>query len=302
VVAWSVDVWVMIMTTRVIVDFFKEYDERHRATDYYNAMQYAVPSPTNPNSNADAANSHEKPTTIPSNSSTIITELNDDIETSLLQQLDNDGDDEEGSDVGDSENSSSEVNGSLVVDSDGEWSSFLTDADSLVSPLSELGDPDLALDKSKIIQDLLQDTSLPFPFSLAQPRPSSPTLDILDMDLIQYHLLLKSLATNPITMQRQQHTKMLFLLKIIWLKHCATLFLYLPTRKYMQLLNPISVPESGLNYLNYLTPVLNLKHPSLCQFCCHLSITLMLIPLLSCRAYYHKRKSGRKYPTVSVEL
>jgi hypothetical protein len=34
----QLDVWVMIMTTWVIVDFFKEYDERRRATDYYNGM------------------------------------------------------------------------------------------------------------------------------------------------------------------------------------------------------------------------------------------------------------------------
>ena len=42
------DVWVLLMVTRVLVDFFEEYDERRRVSDYYYAMRFAPPSPNHP--------------------------------------------------------------------------------------------------------------------------------------------------------------------------------------------------------------------------------------------------------------
>jgi len=40
----QLDVWVMIMVTQVMVDFFNEYNQRQRAADYYILMCYAAPT------------------------------------------------------------------------------------------------------------------------------------------------------------------------------------------------------------------------------------------------------------------
>ena len=200
------DVWVMIMVTQVMVDFFNEYDERRRAADYYNLMRYAAPTrPTishsisPPQEEINQFDTAVPVTIIPASTSAIVTELNDDVENSMMQELEDDGADEldGGSDSEEEEDldmsvCSEDLEGMgipLVVDPDGEGSSFSSDsADGSLQHTPE--DFDMALDESVIIRDLPSDMSLPFPFALnqatSQHLSTSPELDILDMDLVSF--------------------------------------------------------------------------------------------------------------------
>jgi hypothetical protein len=191
------DAWIMIILTRVMVDFFDEYDERRMLSEYYELMRYAPRSPRSPTLNLPDAPAPI--TIIPANASAIVTDLNDDVEKSFIQQLVDDGDDELEVNSTDEDDAPLEGFGlSLVVDEDGEGSSMsiTSESDSFEGSRSATpSDFDVALDESLIICDLPSDTDLPFPFLLGQSSPSNSdhmhhsfNLDSLDIDGLVFPL------------------------------------------------------------------------------------------------------------------
>jgi len=182
---------VLIMVTKVLVDFFEEWDEWCSVTDYYHAMHYVALNCTPP---VDPPVSHapEPIELIPSNSSPIITQLSEDIENQLLQQLTEDGEDE----LDDSKDV--EIGGmdvmdgfgtSLVIDPDGEGSSFWMESEdsSFESPFTLVVDLDIAWTESMIVDDLPSDISMMFPFDLVQLWSQSEfPLNFLDVELTSF--------------------------------------------------------------------------------------------------------------------
>lgn len=133
------------MVTRVLVDFFEEYDERRRVSDYYYAMRFAPPSPNHP------------PPRTPEPAFNPATTLNEDVEKSMMQKLIEDGEDElEKEETAEQENNDGPL-------SDGEFEAF-----------------SLAVDPS-LVPDSDSDDGLVIPES---PTHSSPTTGAYDLAFI----------------------------------------------------------------------------------------------------------------------
>jgi hypothetical protein len=158
-----IDVWVLIMITKVMPAFFQERAERRSRTDYYECMRHALPSTDQPGSP-----NHSDPEI----SVLVDAEFSVALEMDMIAEMVDDDENEEGN--GSDVDEMKEVDGygeELQVDEDGNAShSIPADTDSQCgSELDWLGDH--ALDESSILADLLDDKSCAFPFTLAQPGP-----------------------------------------------------------------------------------------------------------------------------------
>ena len=169
------DMWVLLIGTRVTADFFAEYDERRRTEDYYQMMRFAPPSLTSPAETTSSSSCKEASGIIPSPATRekMVLSLTDDIENSMLQELRDDDSESEVEATSDDdpyldENHVLEGMGCrLVIDPDGEGSSIST-IESESDDTTE--DFDVALDASDILDHLPNSSdSDSFPFSLAQP-------------------------------------------------------------------------------------------------------------------------------------
>jgi hypothetical protein len=127
-----------------------------------------------------------------------VTQLSDEIEADMLQEVyddgvqeENDSDDENlGADSDTMDSDESEDFGLvLCIDPDGETSSFATESDESITSLSPLALWENALDESAIILDLPGDSSesLPFPYTSGQPcsQPDLSSGNILGLDLLK---------------------------------------------------------------------------------------------------------------------
>ena len=169
------DMWVLLIGTRVTADFFAEYDECRRTEDYYQMMRFAPPSLTSPAETTSSSSCKEASGIIPSPATRekMVLSLTDDIENSMLQELRDDDSESEVEATSDDdpyldENHVLEGMGCrLVIDPDGEGSSIST-IESESDDTTE--DFDIALDASDILDHLPNSSdSDSFPFSLAQP-------------------------------------------------------------------------------------------------------------------------------------
>lgn len=177
-----IDTWVLITITKVMPEFFKEVAEEERRADYFFSMRYAAPNKQSVTIDHHA-NSEPLITTSPT-----ITQLSDEIEADMLQEIYDDGVHEEDEDDADSaKDLDQDVDGaeasedlghyqfSLRIDPDGDTSSFSIDSEDSIASLSPLPLWDNALDTSAIILDLPDNAnhSIPFPYTSGQPSSES---------------------------------------------------------------------------------------------------------------------------------
>lgn len=190
-----IDRWVLNLITKVMPDFFEEYDERLQSANYFHDMRQAAPksdlrSHHCPSETPDVPS--KSPPSIPT-ITPVVSDISEGIEMDLMDLLIDDEDDEGNlEEIEDFEPGEVEDirDLSLQLDSDGEHSSFLTD-----SSEDSIDDWEAAMDASSIIGHLPEDTSILFPFTSAQ-TPTSPTLDMLPVDLDIDLLALKIPDTN----------------------------------------------------------------------------------------------------------
>ena len=188
------DMWVLLIGTRVTADFFAKYDEHQRTEDYYQMMRFAPPSLASP-AETTSLSSLKEASIIPSPATRekMVMSLTDDIENSMLQELRDDDSESEVEATSDDdpyldENHVLEGMGCrLVIDPDGEGSSIST-IESESDDTAE--DFDIALDASDILDHLPNSSNDSFPFTLAQPirshdnsipRPGSAIHNVADL-------------------------------------------------------------------------------------------------------------------------
>ena len=175
------DAWVLLLRTRVMPDFFAEYDERRKTEDYYEMMRFA-PASTGPDlspagSLSSSTSSRSEISIIPSKTKRekyAMISLTDEIEDSMLEELRSD-DDSEADTTSEDPNAYLEedhvlegLGCHLVVEPNGEGSSFST-VDLPKSDNAAEDSHDNALDSSGILDHSLIHSSDSFPFPPAQP-------------------------------------------------------------------------------------------------------------------------------------
>ncbi|KAM6493913.1 hypothetical protein JOM56_010274 [Amanita muscaria] len=178
------DMWVLLIGTRVTADFFAEYDERRRTEEYYQMMRFAPPSLASP-AETPSSSLHGKEANsesiIPSPATRerqIVTSLTDDVENSMLQELRDDDCESEVEETSeddpylDKHHVLEGMGCHLIIDSDGQGSSIST-IESQSDNTTE--DFDIALDASDILDHLPSSSGDSFPFPLAQPTGSRDT-------------------------------------------------------------------------------------------------------------------------------
>ncbi|KAF8898646.1 hypothetical protein BD779DRAFT_1795286 [Infundibulicybe gibba] len=86
------DAWILLLISRVIPDFFSEYDERRRMAVHYAQMRrIAIPSPGEHSPDLSGSSDCSASVIIPRNHSVVAIGLNDDVERTMLQDLSDDG-------------------------------------------------------------------------------------------------------------------------------------------------------------------------------------------------------------------
>jgi hypothetical protein len=202
-----IDTWVHVLLSNVMPDFFAEVDELESREDYYHAMRFAPPAVRGPEDALPFA-AMTTPSAIP----TLTSEISDQMEEDMLQEVLDDGEDSSADEEdleGNKENlaSKSELEDgdevgydrfSLRVDPDGNTSSFSADSES-DSELPGLWD-DNAVDGSSILRHL--DITLDFPFTPGQVIPSSESeldtsFDFLGCDLVSLKAINLNGPTSP---------------------------------------------------------------------------------------------------------
>jgi hypothetical protein len=172
------DAWVLLLGTWVIPDFFAEYDGHRKTEDYYETMRFApaTSSDLSPagSLSSSATSSRSEISIIPSKTKReryAVISLTDEIEDSMLEELQADDDPEADTSDEDSDTYLEDhvlecLGCRLVIEPDGEGSSFST----VDSPKSynDAEDHDNALDSSAILDHLPIHSSDLFPFPLAQ--------------------------------------------------------------------------------------------------------------------------------------